>query len=620
MKKTLPIIIGIASGIIISLTGVKLYQANVAYGQLNWWNEVVAFSDSFGWKDVFGPFANGQDLYTLVYSKHFVVPEKNALTDIAKSYGLTTTEAKSVVGGSIFPLLNTGYNDSTAMTQERAMRIMQDVQDSYQILNESYQLQQELDASIRPSEIFANNDLSDSGFDLLYDLSRIEEVLFVDVVPNTIGKPYVEALKTPYVPTQDSQKMENYIANEVDLFSGYRVNLPKNAGTNSGKNTTGTSGSVADASNKTGEATLSLGDQNVVADVVSKDVCVTTDTIFSALDNYEKEAISKASEGTSSGNGNGVGENIYVGSESDNTNGELSGTNQNETQSQQKEVTQETLTPAPKDEWMEAWCPEDPTVQSGGDSYGGLGATFGDSGFTSLGDTGNSLLNNSSSTLTGAGAGFSSKALSAQASVCVTIKLIKKTISSYYPGKSCVLCEVKKINEIMKKTLSHSLIPNKVTGNLMESAKCKSAIEVPLIDMKFVLIEAPIPTPTDNDVIFGKNIFESWKKFVDRYQPLVFEYLKVDDVTKFQTENAPSDVTQDQLFNSIQSELNIATAEAKQNLRDIEMSESATNTALYAQALIKELDFMTQTFGNYKDLLEKTNTVCQEWGKKPDVK
>ena len=74
MKKILPIIIGIASGIIISLTGIKFYQENIAYGELNWWNEVVAFGNFFDWKDVFGPSSNGKDLYTLIYSKHFVIP------------------------------------------------------------------------------------------------------------------------------------------------------------------------------------------------------------------------------------------------------------------------------------------------------------------------------------------------------------------------------------------------------------------------------------------------------------------------------------------------------------------------------------------------------------------
>lgn len=609
MKKTLSIIIGIAAGIIISLTGIKLYQENIAYGELNWWNEVVAFGNFFDWKDVFGPSSKGKNLYTLIYSKRFVIPEKNALSDVAKKYGMTTMEAKAVAGGSIIPIMNTPYNKSINMTQERAMKIMQDVKDSYDILSEAYSLQQETDASIRPNEIFANNNLEDSGFDLIYDLAKIEEVLFVDVVNNTIGKPYVDALKSPYLPTAEDATNENYISGGPDLFSGYKIDLvdknatPQGSGTDEAKN----------VETKAGSATLPLGDKNVVADVLEKDVCAVTDPISSALDTFEKvtSTADKTSGGDSSSPDNKLDSTTPDGG---------TGTKQpGETQPATKNTTQENLAPAPKDNWAEDWCPEDPNVATGGDSYGGLGTTFGDAGFTSLGDVGNSLLNNSSSTLTGAGAGFSSKAFSAQASVCVTIKLIKKTLSSYYPGKSCVLCEVKKINEVMKTTLSHSLVPNKVTGNLMESAKCKSAMGGSLFDMKFVVIKAPIPTPSGSDVILGKNIFESWKKFVDRYQPLLFNYLQVDTVSKFQLENAPPSSTQDKLFNDIQKELATSTAEAKKELSNMEASESATNTAIYAQALIKELDFMTQTFGNYKDLLEKTNNVCQEWGKKPNI-
>jgi|GEM_PF-1438696 len=615
MKKILSIIIGITCGIIISLMGIKLYQKNIAYGELNWWNQAVAFGNFFDWKDVFGPSSKGKDLYTLIYSKHFVIPEKNALSDIAKKYGMTTMEAKAVAGGSIIPIMNTPYNKSINMTQERAMKIMQNVKDSYDILSEAYSLQQETDASIRPNEIFANNDLSDSGFDLIYDLSKIEEVLFVDVVNNTIGKPYVDALKSPYLPTAEDAKNENYISGGPDLFSGYKIDLVDKNATPQGSGNGGNSGTDGNVDTKTGSATLPLGDKNVVADVLSKDVCAVTNPLASALDTFEKVTSTDANDQTSGGNSSSPDKKI----DSTTPDGGTGTKPPGDTQPATKNTTQGDLVPAPKDNWADAWCPEDPSVATGGDSYGGLGTTFGDSGFTSLGDVGNSLLNNSSSTLTGAGVGFSSKGFSAQASVCVTIKLIKKTLSSYYPGKSCVLCEVKKINEVMKSTLSHSLVPNKVTGNLMESAKCKSAIGGSLFDMKFVVIKAPIPTPSGGDVILGKNIFESWKKFVDRYQPLLFNYLQVDTVSKFQLENAPPSSTQDKLFNDIQKELAISSAEAKKELSTMEAAESATNTAIYAQALIKELDFMTQTFGNYKDLLEKTNNVCQEWGKKPNI-
>lgn len=606
MKKILPVIIGIVSGIIISFAGIKLYQVNVAYGELNWWNEVTAFGNFFDWKDVFGPSAKGKDLYTLVYAKRFVVPEKNALTDISKKYGLTTLEAKSVTGGSILPLLNTSYKRYPSMTQEQALQIMQNVKDDYDILSEAYSLQQEADANIRPSEMFANGDLLDSGFDLIYDLSKIEEVLFVDVVPNTIGKPYTDVLKSPYVPTQADYEMENYIASKSDVASlAYTINPPSSG-------SFGSSGGNTSAGEKaTGKASIKIGDKNLTADVAGKDECSADDKISSALDNYEKESSNNAAN--SSGN---VGGNNGTTGNGNGSNGGNTPDNGSATSSSDKNTTQENLSPAPKDNWLTAWCPGQP---SGGDSYGGLGATFGDSGFTSLGDTGNSLLNNSSGTLAGAGAGFTSKTFSTQASVCVTVQLIKKTLTSYYSGKSCVLCEVKKINELLNKTLSHSLIPNKVTGNLLESAKCKSAIDLPLVDMKFILIKAPIPTSSNGDFIFGKNIFESWKKFVDRYQPILFNSLEVDNITKFQLENAPSAITQDKIFSDIQKEIAVSTADAKKQLSDITLSESAENTAIYAKALIKELDFMTQTFENYKDLLDQTNNVCQEWGKKPDI-
>ena len=441
MKKILPIIIGIASGLIIAFTGVHFYKLNVAYGELNWWNKTVAFSDSLAWKDVFGAFANGKDLYNLVYVKRFIVPEKNALKDIAKNYGLTITEAKSVAGGSIIPLLNSSYNKTPNMTQEKALRIMREVKESYEMLNEAYALQQEADTSIAPSEIFANNDLIDSGFDLIYDLSKIEEALFVEISETTIGKPYLDGLKTPYLPTQSSKTTENYIASGVDYISGYQVDFKKNLEAASGGGTGG-GGDAGSTSNtddaaKSGEATMPLGNKKATADVLAKDECIKPDSVSSALDNYEKEAKDKASGDNSGtapngGDGNPAGGGNNGGGGDGGGNGGNGGGNQ---PPPDEGAEPGEVAPAPKDDWVKAWCPEDPNVPSGGDSYGGLGTTFGDAGFTSLGDTGNSLLDNSSSTLTGAGAGFASKTFSAQASVCVTIKLISKTLSSYYPGK-----------------------------------------------------------------------------------------------------------------------------------------------------------------------------------------
>ena len=50
---------------------------------------------------------------------------------------------------------------------------------------------------MKPSEIFSNGSLEDSGFDLVRDLEMMEAILFVETQPVTVGKDYLKRVDSP---------------------------------------------------------------------------------------------------------------------------------------------------------------------------------------------------------------------------------------------------------------------------------------------------------------------------------------------------------------------------------------------------------------------------------------
>ncbi|MEK7086105.1 MAG: hypothetical protein AAB953_03785, partial [Patescibacteria group bacterium] len=274
MKKFVSISIGVIIGIAVSGALIYSDKNNVAYSEegVNWWNNLVSTSDSasFDWNDVFnplGPSEKGKNLYNLVYKKLTRDAGRDALSQVAKNFGLTPEEARAAINGSLTTILN-NKKRSTGMSQATAAKIVADLQSDYADLSELYQIQQEVDTLIAPSEIFSNGDLSDSGFDLVNDLAAIEEILFVEKSPVTVGGVYEEAYKSPFNPTEDQKQYENYVANETDVAM-----LPLVIGEN-------------DSGEKVG--VIKIGDKEVEAEMLDHDDCEEDSGLANALNDFDK--------------------------------------------------------------------------------------------------------------------------------------------------------------------------------------------------------------------------------------------------------------------------------------------------------------------------------------------
>lgn len=564
MKKYLPISTGIFIGIGIFVLMINLNFSHTVYGEdtSTWWQRVVAKSNT-DWDDIFSPFSpeeKGKDIYDVLYNKLHIQADNTALREIANQNGLTTQEAQSVLHGSITPIFNNPRIKSIGLSQEEAVRLMNNLQEEFKILQDLYQTQNEVDVSISPSEIFANDDLADSGFDLVHDLSVIEEILFLEFTPNTVGAPYEDALTTPYNPAD----LDKYHLDNIESATAKAV-LPLQRG--------GSDDASADAGKNAPEA-----------EILDNDVCPENNSIDSALKNLDSEL---EQEKTTRGDEREEGD--------DDGGADEQGTDKDDVDKQ------ENISPAPAGNWIKQWCPG---IQESGASTGG---GFSLENLKSLGGTAAPFA------AAGASAGFNTEGFSVNAGLCLDVKLVRETLSSYQPSDSCILCEVEKIIELLDKTLSHTLIPGKATGNLLESAKCKKSGT--LLNLQFITIRNPIPTPPNDDLIFGKNIFEEWNKFTERYQPFLLDKITFDiedrpdlsdDFTaKFLTKFAPPGTSQSEIFSQLNSIKAQNTAKASLDVKNEEEGNEVTDITLYSQKILGEMRQMNALFTNFKNTFNK---------------
>lgn len=563
------------------------HENQTAHGEITWWDEAVASGNLFEWSDVFGPSKEGEDLYKMIYGKMLIMPENDALGSVAQKFALTKTEAQSVIDGGITALFNSPDRRSAELTYETAFILYSNLQRDYEDLKELFDLEQEIDSAIAPSELFSNGDLTDSGFDLVHDLSVIEEILFVDVVENTVGHPYGDALSSPYIPSAPSQENTDYIASNADVAVLRTPSYGLEVATDS-------TDVVSDAAN----SNAAIAPDAVL---LSEDECAPVDPLSQALNTFEAEAQSSGSSGAGSVGGSATADSAVY------------GVLENPLVSADGKISS-----AAPDKWGESeFCPI-PGLASSPSSGNSLGSY----GFSSLGNWLNKTVFDSVSGISAGDASVvSNEDFTAYAAFCVNTELVYKTVSSFQPGSSCVACEVDAINELMNKTLSHSLIPNKVTGNIMESAKCKEAF-MPLPDIQFITIAAPIATPANDDLIFGNNIFSEWNSFVDRYHPFLSGSPQFSDNTaaEFELEYADEGTSISNVFLSVQNSKADAMAEAlaEANLRSD--ASSTTDAKLYGQVVLAEIQQMNALFEQMNSfLIDIDANACRELVNKPDL-
>ncbi|MBD3330145.1 hypothetical protein GF354_01285 [Candidatus Peregrinibacteria bacterium] len=602
MKNIISIISGVLIGTGLSLVVILNPASYTAFGEITYEDFEYYFvsGNDLSWYDVFGPNEEGQELYNLMYDKYQIEAPNEALRVLAQKYGLTVDEADKVLNGSIVPIFNTENGGTGLYTKTRAYEIQKQLQQDYEDFSEQLQLEQEMDALITPSEIFANGDLSDSGFDLLHDLDQIEEILFFEKSPVSVGDPFSDELDTPYKPTDDDYQHEDFVASLTDsgvlrspTATGSTVDEEVGAGAGNGDS----SGEVS-------------GQEE------SEDACPIDSPLKDALSDFDESAAGlEESDADDGDDGAGSAASLQDGA------GSVDSTPDSTGDQDYTLVSNQNINAAPRGVWGKAWCPalNNEPDRSYGDNYA---TTVGVEGFNSLSP--DNVVKTVLDGALGAGTGvvFDLPGVEIQAAVCLDIETVWETVSSYLPGQSCIQCEIEKINEIMDKTLSHSLTPNKVTGNLMETAKCKKSYQLlNSLDMQIITIAAPIATPSNDDLIFGSNIWKEWNDFVEKYRPFLSDAGKVPDqyTEEFELASAPIGYGTSQAIVDIRNIKAENTAQALGEVTVKDNSLAGTTVQMYSQALYGEMKQTTAFFENFRKIFEDINSnACQAIKSKSD--
>ncbi len=365
----------------------------------------------------------GQDLYITLYQRLRSEGSNIAVTKTAGRRSLTKDEIFAIIPGSNIGDLLVREKITDAVTPElvsaRRTQLLEELADEKDLAD----LQVFSEMEVETTELFANGDESDSGFDLIVDLDIIEQLLF------NKGEPYLGS---------GSENDPNRGNEGRGAVVGVRQQAEQN-GNNAANNRQNAGGNGAQAAN----GNNAQGQQAAELPEVS---CAVSDSFNSAVER------ARASENQLDQNAQGQ-------------------------------------------------------VPAGQGAQGAPASAALPLDLSSIPDK----------DLKPAKADKRNTILPCTDRFCITIEAKLKKESAFTVEDNCILCHIEKINDAFKKTVSKSLIPNKLTGNLFEGPKCKSfAFNVNSLAWNFVAIPQPILTPPNDTVIEKGDFIKNFTLFIEK--------------------------------------------------------------------------------------------------------
>lgn len=459
-----------------------------------------------------------------------------------------------------------------------AEKLQKDFTETYEL----FSLEQEMALSSGSSEVFANGDVLDSGFDLVNDLTVIENLLFAETTAPTVGGP----LNMDFGQKKESEDTVPYYLEEEESYPAmteayYALETVPAAVTE------GTSEEEVAEEEESPEQIKF--DPKSLVEISEEDVCPKEETPLDvALSDYKEKVEEYVAQ-------------EEIKKEEAKKTGEIG--EEEEPKSEVEKAAEEAKKPLAEKLKIEEPEPWYKKLNCDGKLWSAL---YGSAEATD--EEGKNVS-------------------SVQWYICLENKIKWETYSSYVPVDNCINCELEKILAAMQKTLSHSLTPNKVTGNYMESSKCKQSMgEFSPLDIHLFLIWAPLQTPPQDDAIYGKSIIKEWNKFVQRTNPVATgDALKLPEslakvAIEQASENAPADQTMDQLIKEIESIEETMARQQANSVTQYEVGSAGEDTVAYSQAIMLEVGQMTNYFKNFTDMFKKISTeTCPVILNKKDV-
>lgn len=422
-------------------------------------------TNGLDWGDNFGttnPEKIGKNLYLTIYSKTQSNTLGDAIQETAAQYGMPPERMSLILGGDITPILER----APTMRLEEAVKIYNQMIGTYNSRKNSADLQATINAKITPNEIFADGDVDNSGFDLIDDLNNIEIILFQRNELVTFGGNLADSGDdaggtAPAQPGQVTNPLAGGVPTPIDL-----------GGTITGGGGSTDTDKPADTDKPKVENPFKavLEDKSAVftGGGINPNQCFPLTDLDKALDEFAKAASENPKLKSTFVNPQSAEGALNLPGGSGDDGSPTSGGG----------LTGDIDVPVPTDGTLPTLAPVPPAPA----------------------------------------ADYVTPPICDEI-VCVSIDFVEApATASFQKTDNCIQCHVQYINESMKKTISHSLIPAKATGNLGESGLCKDAAGTALgaIGMNISYNWVPIITPAKDDLVTLGNITDEWDKYAEK--------------------------------------------------------------------------------------------------------
>jgi len=410
-------------------------------------NEGLDWGTSFGQTD---PAKVGQDMYLTVYKSTQTDTLSDAIKATAAQYGLPPERMSLILGGDITPILER----SPLMRIDDAVKIYNQMVATYNDKKDSLQIVATLKAKVEPNEMFADGDLSNSGFDLINDLNNIEIILFQKNDLVSYGGTYSGGggNETP-AGTGPSGSAAPTTTGKIP------VNLNGTGGGGQTANGGGTGGQNA-LPQKDPFASLKEDKSKAFIGSINPSQCFAGDKIANAFDEFSKAAATNAK--------------------------------------------------------LKFRPPADIAAGAGGGGTNNPGSGTGGALPTVAVPTPTATTPPAAAPLQAAPPGDYTSPPLCDSIICMSLDFVMKpAVASFNKTDNCIQCHVQYINDGLQKTISHSLIPAKASGNLGESGLCKNAAGTALgsVGMNVSINIVPMITPAKDDLVTLGNITDEWASY-----------------------------------------------------------------------------------------------------------
>jgi len=132
--------------------------------------------------------AVAQDMYLDVYQKLTLEPAKKAAKEAGKKLKMSGDDVNKVISeGNLGPILSKKEDETIAQLTTKYQKMYTEFYSTLETEN----LRSDLENKINPTEVFKDGDTSNSDFDILYDLTVIEVILFNESSISSYGGDFI---------------------------------------------------------------------------------------------------------------------------------------------------------------------------------------------------------------------------------------------------------------------------------------------------------------------------------------------------------------------------------------------------------------------------------------------